>query len=446
MMSSTTSPRDRAPWIRSRLSVMMFLQYAIWGAWLPLLWSYLSDVRKFSEVDIGYAFAVGALGAVVAPFVAGQIADRFFNTERYLAISHIVGGILVYQLASIETVGAFLLFSLIYSLVYSPTLSLTNSLCFHHIDRDREFGTVRLWGTVGWIAIGIAIGQWLLHRYTPATGTPAEISAAQMAGIADAFRLSGALGILMGFYCFSLPATPPSKGAQANATMEALTEIKKQPLVMLFLLAVPVSCIHQFYFMYTGGFVGAFQSAHGEDPFTKFVNSIFGVGGGGLMTIGQMSEVAVLALMPALAVRVTRKGLLAIGLLAYALRMCLFAYEPQIASAVGISPSAILITGIACHGLCFGCFIFVCFMIVDEETTTDVRASAQSLFNLVIIGFGIIVGSIVAGRIAQCSKVDGVMDYQRLFSAPMWGALGCLVALALFYDSRAGKRAARLRG
>ncbi len=424
---------------------MMLLQYAIWGAWLPLLWPYLFNVRKFSPTEIGYAFAVGAVGAIIAPFVAGQIADRYFSTEKFLGLSHIIGGVLVFQLASIESLSAFLVFSLVYSLIYAPTLSLTNSISLHHIDRDRDFGKVRLWGTVGWIVVGITMGQLLLRFHTPATGTPDEINAAQFAGMSDAFRLSGVLGIAMGIYCFTLPKTPPSKGRRSNATLEALTEVKKQPLIALFLLAVPISCIHQFYFVHASGFIGAYQATAGEDPFTKFVNNIFGVGGAGLMTIGQMSEVLVLALIPVLAKRWSRKSLLAVGIVAYALRMLLFAFAAKVASVLGVSETLVLIAGIALHGVCFGCFIFVSFMIVDEETTDDVRASAQSLFNMVIVGCGIIVGSMVAGRVAEWATVEGKVNYQELFGVPMWGALACLVLLILIYDSKAGKRALRLR-
>ncbi len=432
-------------WVRTRLSIMMFLQYAIWGAWLPLLWPYLFNVRKFTAIEIGWAFSVGAIGAILAPFVAGQLADRFVHTEKFLGISHIVGGILVFQLASIETLMGFLAFSLVYSIVYSPTLSLTNSLSLHHIDRNKDFGKVRLWGTVGWIVVGIGMGQWLLHLHTPASGTPSEIATAQFLGMADAFKLSGVLGILMGIYCFTLPSTPPSKGQQKNATLKALAEVKYQPLIVLFLLAVPISCLHQFYFVHTSGFVGQYQAAAGEDPFSKFVNSIFGVGGGGLMTIGQMSEVLVLALIPALALRFSRKTLLAAGVVAYGLRMLLFGFSAKIAAILGISEGIVLVIGIAMHGVCFGCFIFVSFMIVDEETTDDVRASAQSLFNMVIVGFGIIVGSMAAGRVAMWATVDGTMNYERLFSVPMFVALACLIGLGVFYDSKAGKRAAQLR-
>jgi nucleoside transporter len=434
-----------------RLSIMMFLQYAIWGAWLPLLWPYLFNHLKFTATDIGNAFALGALGAIFAPWIAGQVADRYFNTERFLGLAHIAGGVLVWMLASIQTVDQFLWFSFFYSIVYSPTLPLTNSLALSHCDRDRDFGKVRLWGTVGWIVVGIAIGQWLLRMHTPGAealagldeaAAKSKVSAAQFAGMADAFKLSGILGVVMGLYCLLvLPSTPPQPGRQKSAIREAIQQVRLAPLVTLFMLAVPVSYIHQFYFVHTSGFVGGLQGDT-EDGFSKVVNSIFGVGGGGLMTIGQMSEIAVLAFIPVLAATYSRKTLLAIGLGAYAARMFLFAYGPGMAAGAGMSPLAFVIPGIALHGLCFGCFIFVAFMIVDEETSGDVRASAQSLFNLVIIGIGIIVGSKIASAVSDITKVDGVQDYKAMFSVPMWGALFCLVMLMMFYLPKSSRQGA----
>jgi nucleoside transporter len=429
--------------VKFRLSVMMFLQYAIWGAWLPLLWPFLIGHRGLTPDQVGWIFAIGAVGAIVAPFIAGQIADRYFSTEKFLAISHILGGILVWQLARIDTYYGFLVFSLLYSVIYSPTLPLTNSLSFHHLaDRDRDFGKVRVWGTVGWIAVGIGIGQWLLHRHTPAVGTSEQIAAAQVAGMADAFRLSGLLGILMGLYCFTLPHTPPSKEKKSNASLKAMREVRRNPLLTLFLLAVPISCIHQFYFVHTAGFLGTFQTQ--TEATAESINKIFGVGGGGLMTIGQISELLVLAMIPFVAKTLSRKSLLAIGVAGYGLRMALFAYVEQINAATAIPHIAILMLGVAMHGLAFGCFIFVAFMVVDEETTPDVRASAQSLFNLVIVGIGIIVGSKIAtGMAAWASEptVEGgsAINFTKLFSVPMWASLACLAILLIFYPNRRAK-------
>ncbi|MHC4990928.1 MAG: MFS transporter [Planctomycetota bacterium] len=416
--------------LRTRLSLMMFLQYAIWGAWLPILYPFLLGHRGFELRQVGMILAAGAVGAIFGPFIAGQVADRHFATEKFLAISHLLGAVLVWFLATVASFETFLALSLLYGLIYAPTLALTNSLAFHHLeDRDRDFGPIRLWGTIGWIVVGIGVGQLLLLAHTPADATVEAVAAAQDAGRADAFRLSAILGVAMGIYCLSLPHTPPAKEArEANATFEALGEVGRQPLVTLFLLAVPISIIHQFYFVHTAEFLANLQRRSEQaDSFAQSINTILGVGGGGLMTIGQMTEIFVLAAIPLLAKSFSRKTLLAAGICAYAARMALFAYTDSMAT---------ILLGVALHGLCFGCFIFVAFMVVDEETTPDVRASAQNLFNLVIVGIGIIVGSLFATQVAEWATVDDVTNYRTLFSVPMWIAIGCLAVLLVAYPRK----------
>ena len=438
--------------LRTRLSLMMFLQYAIWGAWLPILYPFLMGHRGFDLAQTGNCLAAGAVGAIFGPFIAGQLADRLFATEKLLFASHLVGAVLVWMLGTVETYGSFLALSFLYGFVYAPTIALTNSLAFAHIEnRDRDFGPIRLWGTIGWIVAGIAVGQVLLRMHSPEGATKEELDAAWNAGRAFAFQLSAILGVAMAIYCLTLPHTPPAGRGEAKESLawkEALAEIRLQPLVTLFLIAVPVSMIHQFYFVFTSDFVSGIQSAAqsaGADAFASAVNNVLGVGGGGLMTIGQMTEIGVLALMPILATTLSRKTLLAIGLVAYAARMALFAYFPELGP---------VLLGVALHGLCFGCFIFVAFMIVDERTTPDVRATAQNLFNLVIVGIGIIVGSWFAGSVvgpwaqdpvldaagAAVLTADGdpemAMNFARLFSVPMWMAVACLAALLIFYPAK----------
>ena len=417
VMNDRTPPTLLGP----RLSVMMFLQYAAWGAWLPILYPFLQGHRGFELPEIGRIMAIGAVGAIIGPFVAGQFADRYFASERFLAISHLVGAGLMWKLADTAEYDDFFWMSLFYGIVYAPTLALTNSIAFAHLpDRDRDFGRVRLWGTIGWIVAGIAIGHWLLNNHTPAGASDDVIQAAQDAGRADAFRLSAIIGAVLGLYSFTLPHTPPSREVQeSNATIKALIEVRRQPLVTLFLLAIPISCIHQFYFVYTSDFL----SKYGRDTAAQ-INRVLGVGGGGLMTIGQVSEIFVLAIIPLVAKQTSRKSLLAIGCTAYATRMALFAYTDTLPS---------VLAGVALHGLCFGCFIFVAFMVVDEETTPDVRASAQNLFNLVIVGVGIIVGSMIAAQVGEWAKTGDVMDYTKLFSVPMWASLACLLLLLVAY-------------
>ena len=419
-----------APYVRSRLSVMMFLQYATWGAWLPILYAYLSGHLKFTGEQIGYCFSAGAVGAIFGPFIAGQLADRTFATQKLLGVSHLVGAGLVYAMGVTTDFNTFLALSAVYGFVYAPTMALTNSLAFAHLpNRDQDFGPVRVWGTVGWIAVGITVGQVLFRYHTPAGVGAEEVTAAQNAGRAVAFQVSAAIGAVMGLYCFTLPDTPPSRDAKQNtAWLEALGEVFRMPLVVLFLVAVPVSIIHQFYFVQADGFIGSVQAKATERTwFDNAISQVFGVGGG-LMTIGQMTEILVLFAMPFLTKVMSRKQLLLVGLLAYAARMALWAFMPTL---------PFVIAGIALHGLCFGCFIFVAIMIVDENTTSDVRATAQNLFNLVIVGIGTIVGSVFAANIVGgWASQGGSMDYQKLFSVPMWMALGCFGLMLLAYPGK----------
>lgn len=412
-----------------RLSVMMFLQYAIWGAWLPLFFPFLLNHRHMEVSQVGNLIAIGAIGALFAPFIAGQIADRWFNTEHFLAISHLAGAVLVWLMASADSYANLAVLSLLYGLIYAPTLSLTNSLAFHHLaDRDRDFGKVRVWGTVGWIIVGIGMAQWLLYRHTPEGLDGEAVMAAQYAGMADSLRLSGVLGALMGLFCLTLPSTPPQRGREKFAPLEAVGYVlrnpMRNPLFWLFVISFPMSCVHQFYFVHTSEFLNRLNLQ------SEAINRVFGVGGGGLMTIGQMAEILVLALMPLVAKKVQRKTLLTVGLCAYILRFAVFAYVQQ--------PWAV-IPALALHGLCFGCFLFVAFMIVDEENSGDVRASAQGLYNLVVVGVGIIVGSWFAGYIGQIAKpsVEAAMNYRLLFAVPLWITVACLAALLIFYPRRA---------
>jgi len=413
---------------------MMFLQYAIWGAWLPIAQSFLKEHRGLSDGQVGTIVGFGAIGAMFAPFIAGQIADRYMATQKFLGISHLIGAALVWQLAEIKSYELLLAFSIGYSMLYAPTMPLTNSLAFHHLtDRDKDFGRVRLFGTLGWIAVGIGVGQWLAHYYTP---TGADISktavrAEQVAGMASAFQLSAILGGIMGVYCFTLPHTPPRPGAKKFAPLEALSEIRFQPLLTLFLLSIPVSILHQFHMYHTAGFLGHLEIPKGGavEKFNQFIESIFGVGGAGIMTIGQMSEIFCLAAIPFLARHISKKTILAIGLICYAARFAIFAYLPSL---------QFIIPGLALHGPIFACFIFLAFTIVDEECTSDVRASAQGLYNLVIVGFGVVIGSQISGVIGDyyTNSTTKAVAYTGLFSLPMWGALICYALLLLFYPSR----------
>ena len=439
-------PPKASPALMFKLSLMMFLEFAIQGAWLPLLFPFFKYHRNFPDSQVGYLGAIGAIGAIASPLVAGQLADRKMNAERVLGISHILGALLVLRMAYATGFTELMVEAFLYGLLYTPTLALVNAISFRHLpDRDRDFGKVRVWGTIGWIVIGIAVGQWLFRR----AGTDLPL---QYEYMGDAFRISAFIGLFFGVFSFFLPKTPPAVVATTAARRpsavdprdsgdvlnyappakskfapgEAMREIVHQrPLLVLFILAFPIATVHSLFFARAAEYLG---SGRVELPNPTFINNIFGVGGAGLMTIGQMAEVIVLALMPFFAKRFSKKVLLTVGLLAYALRFFAFAYLPY---------GWAILPALALHGLVFGCFFFLVFMIIDEHTTKDVRASAQNLFNFIIFGVGVIAGNTLAGWIGEAStSPTGQLNWTRFMSIPMWITLACLVAFLIAYPNR----------
>ncbi|HYE19146.1 MAG TPA: MFS transporter [Tepidisphaeraceae bacterium] len=414
---------DRTPpMIFGRLSVMMFLQFAIQGAWLPLLFGFLRNHVGIDQGTVGNILAVGAVGAMLSPLIAGQVADRYMNAERLMAICHIIGAGVVLAIAYVTDATVLYGLSFAYGLLYTPTLALVNSISFRHLpDAQRDFGKVRVWGTAGWIVVGIAMGHWVLFK-------AGDDRALQFAAMADAMKLSAALGIGLAVYSLTLPATPPSRGAQKFAPGEALKEIvHHRPLLTLFLLTFVVAGLHSFFFARSAEYLTAGRL---EVPKDSLLVKIFGAGGGGISTIGQFSEVIVLALMPLVIKRVNRKTLFAVGLMAYAARFFLFAYFPT---------TWAIVPALALHGIVFGCFFFLVFITIDEFTTKDVRSSAQNVFNLLIFGFGVIWGNWFSGALGKwVTRPDGALDWQTFYAVPGFITLGCLVVLLVMYPRRAG--------
>jgi MFS family permease len=447
-----TPPLAAPPAIIPRLSLMMFLEFAIQGAWLPLLFGFLHNHRGIDQSTVGNILAVGAVGAMLSPLIAGQIADRYMNAERVMALCHFIAAALVYRIAYATNPNELYVHSFLYGLFLTPTLALVNAISFRHLpDRERDFGKVRVWGTAGWVVAGITIGHWLLFK----AGNDVAL---QYKYMADAMRLAAVLGVALGLYCFTLPPTPPTRvngrdlppapgnagtrtddatreprpldyapptPRQKSAPLEALKEILRQPLLTLFLLSFIVASVHAFFFARAAEYL---TSGPVKLPDASWINKIFGVGGGGLMTVGQMSELIVLACMPLIIPRVPRKVLFAIGLTAYALRFFAFAYLPY---------TWAIIPALALHGIVFGCFFFLVFITLDEYTTKDVRSSAQNVFNLIIFGFGVIIGNWLSGQLGKWStRPDKTMDWQSFYAVPGYITLACLLALLIFYPNR----------
>jgi nucleoside transporter len=372
-----------------RLSVMMFLQYSVWGMWLPMLANYL----RATPAEGGLGFTIGqvgwimglalSIGAVSSPFLAGQIADRFMNAERYLGILLIVGGFINYSLGTVQGYYPFLLLSIVYSIVYMPTLALTNSVAFANLrDSERQFPRVRVWGTVGWIVASNAFPLIWLQTGLHLTALPPFLEGTMKpnatALIADSLKVSGVVSVLYGVFALMfLPKTPPSHNADSPlAFARAFGLLKNRGFLVVTLVALPIAMIHQAYFFRTG----LFLTSLGFE--TKYV--------GPIMSIGQVSEIIFLSVVGIMIARGGYKWTLAIGCLAYFARFAFFAMATE-------ETRQLVVVANALHGLCYGFFFAGAYIYVEKVAGPDIRHSAQTVFGIIILG----VGPVLAGLYNQ---------------------------------------------
>lgn len=390
------------------LSVMMFLQYAIWGVWLPQMATYLGAAPPvglgFDGVRIGAILGIaGACGAILAPFLAGQVADRFVNAEKWLGILLVVGGLINFSLFYARSFDAFLALSIAYSVVYMPTLALTNSICFAQLpDAERSFPRIRVWGTIGWIVASAAFPLAWLQTDVRVIGTPWFFVGTDKPDatslIADSLRVSGAVSVLYGLFALTLlPATPPRRSrVHPLAFVEAFALLRRPSVVVVSVAALVVSMIHNIYFLRTAPWLGS----------VGFEQSKIGA----TMSVGQMVEIGTLALLGFFLARLGYKWVIAIGAAAYFLRFAAFALTtaatPEMAYA-----------GIALHGFCYAFFFAACFLFVDQVAPKDARHSAQTAFGITILGLGPILAGFYNGWLDSV----GAMNVQGTEQAPAGG-------------------------
>jgi nucleoside transporter len=412
---------------------MMLLQYAVWGFWLPVLARYLQAAPGdgglgFTPGQVGWILGLaGSIGAVTAPFVAGQFADRYFSTERFLAVLLLLGGVVKIITAHQTSFTAWLLLSVLYSVIYTPTLALTNSLAFAHLDYpDRQFPFVRVWGTIGWIAASWLFPLvWLLSdvrlQPLPPFYTGQEVADATHR-LADSLIFSGVTSIGYAAVALFLPHTPPRREATERlAFAKAFRLFRHRSFAVLVAASLPISVIHQIYFMQTA-------------PFFSDVLGLKDSQIGPAMTIGQFAEIVVMAGVGLLLTRVGVRWVITLGALAYFLRYAVFAATTL--------PAGVIIASQALHGFCYACFFAVAYIYVDRLAEPDVRHSAQTVFGIIILGVGPVLAAPFLGLLADLfSTAGGSLDYSALWRT--LAAIGLLTAVAFaafFRDETAGSR------
>jgi nucleoside transporter len=409
-MAASTTPLSPAPpvplGLRIQLSVMMFLQFAIWGAWFTVLGNRLGALG-LSSGAIGSIYGTMALGAVFSPMFIGQIADRYFASEKLMALLHLAGAGFLYWMSVIpaatpgqESTTAWLFWSVAlgYALIYTPTLALSNSIAFTHLpDGTRDFPSIRVLGTIGWIAAGLAVGKLLVYAYEDPKVSPGP------------FQLAAVLSVILGVYSLLLPHTPPlGKPGDALPFLRAVGLLKDPSFAVFFGASFLITIVLAFYYNYTGVFLE-------QKIGVKDVAST--------MTIGQVSEMVILPFLPLFLYYMGMKWVLALGMLAWGVRYLIFAFgTPEL--------FPLVVLGVALHGICFDFFFAAGFIHVDKEAPNEIRGSAQALFTFLTYGVGMWVGSEFSGVMAsQYLPTGGTPDWQTFWLVP--GA-GVLIALSIF--------------
>ena len=387
---------------RLQLSFMMFLNFFVWGIWFVTMGTYLSKTLHASDVQNGLAYGTQSLGAIIAPFVIGLIADKFFSAQKILGILHLLGGVLMYYISLKSDFSSFYPAILTYMILYMPTLALVNAISFKQMNNpEKEFSFIRVWGTIGWIIAGLLIGWLELEQ----NGT-----------LINTFKISAAVSIVLGIFSFTLPDTPPQNTGKKISFgeiigLDALKLLKDKNFLVFFLSSLLICIPLAFYYQETN----------------LFLNEIKMNGAAAKMSMGQMSETIFLFLMPLFFIRLGVKKMLLAGMIAWLIRYLFFAYG-NVESGISL-----LYLGIILHGVCYDFFFVTGQIYTDEKAGPAIRSSAQGMITLATYGVGMLIGFWFAGLMTEQFKTPDGHIWKTIWLIPAGISAVMVVCFGIFF-------------